>query len=44
MSTDYLNLIVKLLKKINKKNNKKFVQAAKYFYNSYKKKPKVTLA
>ena len=37
MSTDYLNLIIKLLKKIHKKNNKKFVQAAKYFYNSYKK-------
>tara|TARA_Y100000590_G_scaffold22681_1_gene26136 strand:+ start:3632 stop:4354 length:723 start_codon:yes stop_codon:yes gene_type:complete len=37
MSTDYLNLTVKLLKKIHIKNHKKFLQAAKYFYNTYKK-------
>ena len=37
MSSDYLNLTIKLLKKIQIKNNKKFLKAAKYFYNSYKK-------
>jgi len=36
MSSDYLNLTIKLLKKIHLKNNKKILKAAKYFYNSYK--------
>ena len=37
MSSDYLNLTIKLLKKVHLKNNKKFLKAAEYFYNSYKK-------
>ena len=37
MKTDYLNLTIKLLKKIHTKNSKKITTAAKFFYNTYKK-------